>query len=70
MDSLMPLPHAAVALRLTWPQTYAALLRGQLQGEQRGGRWYVSRESVAQLAESRSAPPTRRDRIAAQRTRS
>jgi hypothetical protein len=46
---MLPLPDAAVRLRLTWSQIYAALLSGRLQGERRGRRWFVSEASIERV---------------------
>lgn len=47
---LVPLPAAAVRLRMTWGQVYNAMLAGRLVGLRRGTRWYVTDDSVARLA--------------------
>lgn len=52
------LAEAAIQLRKSWPQTWARLLRGDLIGEKRNGRWYVTQESVSQsLASDADARP-------------
>jgi hypothetical protein len=54
----MPLPRAAVRLRLTWAQAFNALLAGRLDGRQaENGRWWVSSSSVERLAAQRDEQP-------------
>ncbi len=48
--AMISLPQAGAALGMTWGQTYNVLLRGVLEGEQRGNRWFVTKESVSRLA--------------------
>lgn len=43
----LPLPRAAVRLRLSWRATYDRLLRGDLEGWQdAAGRWFVTVDSL------------------------
>ena len=54
-QATIPLPHAAIRLRVSWAMAYRLLLGGELQGEQRRGRWYVKEEDVQRLeAQSRT----------------
>jgi len=46
-ENSLPLPRAAVRLRLSWRATYDRLLRGDIEGWQdSGGRWHVTQESL------------------------
>jgi hypothetical protein len=60
---MITLPDAAVRLRLSWSQAYGALLSGQLQGERRGRRWFVSEGSVTRLLTANSREATERGRV-------
>jgi hypothetical protein len=53
-STLIPLPDVAHRLALPWAAAWALLLRGQLQGEKRGGRWYVTTASVEKLRRRRA----------------
>ena len=48
-------PLAQAAFRLKWGRqtAYDAVLRGNLDGEFRNGRWYVSQDSLNKFAESK-----------------
>ena len=49
---------AAHALGLSWTQAWSRVLKGELAGEKRGGRWFVRvPEDRSARAESASAPP-------------
>lgn len=49
---MLPLPAAGLRLGMTWAQVYNALLSGQLKGEQREGRWFVTAESIERLSDA------------------
>ena len=51
-DSEIPLADAAHRLGLSWGQAWRFLLQGKLEGRKVGGRWMVTRTSVAHLAGS------------------
>jgi hypothetical protein len=51
----MPLPLAARELRLSGEQCRRRVLTGELEGDLRAGRWYVTAESVARLKRARAA---------------
>ena len=46
---LVPLSEAAQSLRLSWGQAWRLLLRGELEGEKRAGKWFVSSADVERL---------------------
>ena len=48
------LPAAAQRLRLRWPTCYNLLLRGELRGEQKNGRWRIEEASVERLERKRA----------------
>lgn len=50
----VPLPSASIKLGQRWRHTYDDLLAGQLEGEQRAGRWFVTRESLDRLIARRA----------------
>lgn len=50
----VPLALAAQRLRLSWQQAWRLLLRGELDGVKRAGRWHVWNESL-DAAEQRRA---------------
>ena len=54
-QAMMSLPQAGARLSMTWSQTYNAILRGKLRGEQREGRWFVDVGSVESLERDRTA---------------
>ena len=54
-EATISLPQVCIRLGLTWRQSYDLLLRGQLRGEQRCGRWYVDVSSVESLERERTA---------------
>lgn len=54
-SAVIPLPVASARLRLPWAAAYNALLSGKLEGELRGGRWFVTEESVLRLARERGS---------------
>jgi hypothetical protein len=57
---VMPLSEAARRLRLSWSQTFNAVLRGELDGTRAAnGRWAVSAESVERFAACRGADVAR-----------
>ena len=45
---------AAAQLRLPYQDAHRLVLTGSLQGEKRGGRWYVRRADVQDLARKRA----------------
>ena len=45
----MPLAEAAHRLGWSWARAFNALLCKRLEGERRGGRWFVKTHSVEQL---------------------
>jgi hypothetical protein len=46
MTNTMSLPEAAKRLSISWERAWRALLIGDLDGEKRNGRWYVTARSV------------------------
>jgi hypothetical protein len=56
MDDLIALPAAAQRLGMSWSRTWRRVLTGELEGEQRDGRWYVRREAVERELAEREAP--------------
>lgn len=54
-QATISLPQVGIRLGLTWRQVYDLLLRGQLRGEQRCGRWYADVSSVEALERERTA---------------
>lgn len=48
-DGMIGLGVAAVRLRVAYRRAYDLLCRGQLQGERRGARWYVTTGSVGEV---------------------
>ena len=55
-DTEMTLVEAAARLRVPWHTAYKWVLTGTLRGRQMGGRWFVSRQDVEELARSRERP--------------
>ena len=49
-ETEIPLALAAHRLHLSWSRAWRKVLAGELEGEQRGGRWYVKKGSVERLA--------------------
>ena len=49
----VPLAEAGIRLSMTWPQVYAALMRGDLRGKKIGASWMIEEESLRVLEESR-----------------
>ena len=49
----IPLTEAAHRLSMPWEKAWRALLTGRLEGQKRGGRWYVSTVSVERLVAER-----------------
>lgn len=49
----VPLAEAGIRLSMTWPQVYAALMRGDLRGKKIGSSWMIEEESLRILEESR-----------------
>jgi hypothetical protein len=43
---LVPLPQAALRLGISWEKAWRLVLKGTLKGEQKGGRWMVSENSL------------------------
>ena len=58
MQKQVELVQAAVQLRVSWHTAYRLMLQGHLAGERRHGRWFVSAESVKQVATERQAENT------------
>ncbi len=56
MTDMISLADAARRLSMSWDRTWRALLSGKLEGEKRGGRWYVTVQSV-RLNEGSFADP-------------
>lgn len=57
VDDGVPMPEAAMRLRLSWHQTWRLALTGQLQAVKEGGAWSVSAASIdAYLAKRPNAP--------------
>jgi hypothetical protein len=54
---MIPLPVACARLGLSWAQGYNKILRGELEGELRGSRWFISVESVERAGRERSSRP-------------
>ncbi len=46
MANMIPLSDAAQRLSMSWERAWRALLNGDLKGEKRDGRWYVTVRSV------------------------
>ncbi len=46
MTDTISLTEAAKRLSMSWERTWRALLSGNLEGEKRRGRWYVTIRSV------------------------
>lgn len=57
MEVLIPLAVAAQQLRRTPDATRRMVTTGQLDGELRGGRWLVTRESLERLASEPAPAP-------------
>ena len=55
MTNLISLTDAAKRLSLSWERAWRALLSGNLEGEKRDGRWYVTECSVRRYKQSLSA---------------
>lgn len=49
----VPLVLAAQQLGMRYDRAWQYVLQGKLEGEQRGGRWFVSRASIARMARER-----------------
>ena len=54
--SLIPIEEAARALQTTPLRLLMQLRRGELEGKESEGRWYLTRQSVAALRERGLAP--------------
>jgi hypothetical protein len=52
-EQTIGLAEAGRRLRMAYQDAHRALLTGQLEGEKRGGRWYVTVRSVEGLRKSR-----------------
>lgn len=50
---VIPLTQAAQRLKVRYGAVWDDVLRGQLVGEQRDGRWFVTAESVSRLERQR-----------------
>jgi hypothetical protein len=50
----MPLPRACHELGVPWHAGYGLILSGKLEGEQRGSRWFVTKQSVEAVARERA----------------
>jgi hypothetical protein len=46
MTDMISLTEAAKRLSISWERAWRALLSGNLEGEKRHGRWYVTARSV------------------------
>jgi hypothetical protein len=53
-DPFVPLPQAARALGVRWAVAYGLLLARKLDGELRGGRWYVEALSIARYLDEQA----------------
>ncbi len=49
----IPMAEAAIRLKLSWSQTWNLLLKGDLIGEKKGGRWHLTTKSVEQYRDER-----------------
>lgn len=47
----VPLSEAAMSLGRSWAQTWRLALTGELDARKVGGRWYVTKVSIAQVRE-------------------
>ncbi|MFG1691133.1 hypothetical protein ACGF5M_03065 [Gemmatimonadota bacterium] len=56
-ETQIPLALAAHRLHLSWSRAWRKVLAGELEGEQRGGRWYVSEGSIEELARRTRTEP-------------
>lgn len=52
-EKVIPLTQAAQRLAVRYGAAWDAVLRGELEGEQRDGRWFVTAESVSRLERRR-----------------
>jgi hypothetical protein len=50
-DDEMSLAAAAQQLGISWQRAWRLVLTGELDGRQRGGRWFVRSDSVARRRE-------------------
>lgn len=53
MTDTLGLAEAAMQLKIPYQDAHRLLLVGRLSGQKRGGRWFVSRDSLAQLMAER-----------------
>ncbi len=52
---LVSLPQAARLAGWSYLRLWHAVVRGEVDAERRGGRWYVRRDDAERLAEGRQA---------------
>jgi hypothetical protein len=61
MKEEINLPQAAQRLQVSWRTAWDMIMLGGLEGEYRGGRWYIDARSVDAVA-SRTQEPVTEDR--------
>ena len=52
------LPQAAQRLRIPWRAAWEKIMTGAIEGEYRGGRWYIDARSVERVAAERDHETT------------
>lgn len=59
-NDFIALSDAAISLKLPYQNAHRLLLTGRLQGERRGGRWFVTARSTKQVREESERESERR----------